>query len=198
MAVGQYHVGFTPALKDGILSLKKIAEASRPDDMAETSVRPARPDEAAAIRAVGRASWHAAYDPIHGQETVEELFDSWWSVEDLRDGATDDDRVLLVAVRENDVLGVVDAVPDPEHEATFHVARLYVHPDAWGAGLGTRLVDDLRGRLPSGVDRLRLVVLAENDVGVVFYESYGFERVDRRVEESGDEEHEEYVYELAV
>ena len=175
-----------------------MAEASRPDDMAETTVRPARPEEAEAIRAVGRASWHAAYDPIHGPETVEELFDSWWSVRDLREGATDDDRTLLVAVRENDVLGVVDAVPDPDREGVFRVARLYVHPDAWGEGLGTRLVDDLRERLPEGAERLRLVVLAENNVGVAFYESYGFERVDMRVEESSGEEHEEYVYELAV
>ncbi|MEF8840217.1 MAG: hypothetical protein V5A62_01135 [Haloarculaceae archaeon] len=62
----------------------------------------------------------------------------------------------------------------------------------------TRLVDSLRERLPERVERLRLVALAENDVGVSFYESYGFERVGRRVEESGGEAHEEYVYELSV
>lgn len=180
------------------MGVRTMTEPSRPDDMAETNVRPARPGEAEVIRAVGRASWHAAYDPIHGPETVEELFDSWWSVEDLREGATDDDRVFLVAVRGNDVLGVVDAVPDPDREGAFRVARLYVHPDVWGEGLGTHLVDDLRERLPEGVERLRLVVLAENDVGVAFYESYGFERVEGRVEESGGEQHEEYVYELAV
>ncbi|MEF8788696.1 MAG: GNAT family N-acetyltransferase [Haloarculaceae archaeon] len=166
--------------------------------MADATVRPARAEEAAAVRAVGRAAWHAAYDPIHGPETVEELFDSWWTVEDLREGAEDPERVLLVAARDGDVLGVADAGPDPEHEGAFVVARLYVHPDAWEEGLGTRLVDGLRERLPGDVGRLRLVVLAENDVGVSFYESYGFERVAERVEEHGGETHEEYVYELSV
>jgi ribosomal protein S18 acetylase RimI-like enzyme len=160
------------------------------------TVRPARPDEAESIRAVGRAAWHAAYDPIHGRETVEELFDDWWTLADLREGATDDERVLLVAARDDDVLGMVDASPEPEREGVYRVARLYVHPDDWGRGLGTRLVDDLLDRLPSTVERLRLVVLAGNDVGVSFYESYGFERVGRRVDEHGGAEHEEYVYEL--
>jgi len=135
-------------------------------------------------------------DPRPG--TVEEPFDSWWTAEDLREGATDDDRILLVAARDGDVLGMVDAGPDPEREGVVGVGRLYVHPDEWGEGLGTRLVDDLRERLPDEVARLRLVVLAENEVGVSFYETYGFERVDRRVDEHGRGEHEEYVYELEV
>lgn len=166
--------------------------------MAEVSVRPARPEDAGSIRAVGRAAWHAAYDSIHGPGTVEELFDSWWSEEDLREGASDPDRWLLVAVEDGDVLGMVDASPDPEREAAVRVGRLYVRPDAWGEGQGTRLVDALCELLPDGVERLRLVVLAENDVGVSFYESYGFERVGSRVEEHGGGEHEEYVYELSV
>lgn len=170
--------------------------------MTEATVRPARPDEATAIYAVGRAAWHAAYDPIHGPGTVEELFDSWWSVKDLREGAEDPDRWLLVAVGDEDggedVLGMVDASPDSEREGVIRIGRLYVHPDEWGEGHGTRLVDGLRERLPDSVERLRLIVLAENDVGVSFYESYGFERVGRRVEKSGGEAHEEYRYELAL
>jgi ribosomal protein S18 acetylase RimI-like enzyme len=166
--------------------------------MTGTTVRPARPDEAEAIREVGRAAWHAAYDPIHGPGTVEELFDSWWSAEDLREGANARDRILLVAARGAEVVGTIDAVPDGDREEVFEVARLYVHPDEWGEGLGTRLVDVLRERLPGEVERIRLVTLAENDVGVAFYEAYGFDRVGRRVEASGGEEHEAYVYELAV
>ena len=163
--------------------------------MGETVVGPARSEEAEAIRAVGRAAWHAAYDAIHGPATVEELFDSWWSVDDLREGAIDPGRVLLVAARGN-VLGMVDALPDPECEAVFRIARLYVHPDEWGEGLGPRLVDGLRQRI-SGANTLHLAVLAENDVGVSFHESCGFKRVGSRVEESGAT-HEEYVYELRL
>lgn len=164
--------------------------------MGEVTVRPARPDDAEAIRAVGRASWHAAYDPIHGPETVGELFDSSWSIEHLRDGATDADRRLLVAARDDEVRGMVDASPDPERETVYRVGRLYVDPDAWGDGLGTRLVDRLRERLPDEARTLRRVVLAENEIGTSFYEHYGFERIGSRLEQSGGEALEEYVYEL--
>lgn len=166
--------------------------------MAEATVRSARAGDAAAIRAVGRASWHAAYDPIHGPETVDELFDSWWSLEDLRDGVEDPDRRLLVADANEEVRGMIDASPHPDREGVFGIGRLYVHPGEWGGGLGTRLVDALCEHLPDGVRSLRLVVLAENDIGTSFYESYGFEPVGRRIEESGGEAHEEYVYELEV
>lgn len=166
--------------------------------MAEATVRSARAGDAAAIRAVGRAAWHAAYDPIHGPETVDELFDSWWSLEDLREGSADPDRRLLVAVADEEVRVMIDASPHPDLEGVFRIDRLYVHPEKWDGGLGTRLVDHLRERLPDEARTLRLVVLAENDIGTSFYESYGFERVGRRVEERGDEAHEEYVYELEV
>lgn len=78
--------------------------------------------------------------------------------------------------------------------ATLH--RLYVHPDHWGDGLGSRLLApataDLRER---GFDRLRLEVFAENEVGVCFYESRGFARVDEETEAFGGETHAVYVYE---
>lgn len=166
--------------------------------MTEATVRATRPDEAEAIRSVDRAACHAAYDDIHGPETVDELFDAWWSVEDLREGAIGEDGILLVAARDDDVLGMADATPDPGRERVFRIARLYVHPDEWGEGLGTRLVDELRERLPAEVELLRLVVRAESEMPISFYESCGFERVGEHVEESGGETHQEYVYELAV
>jgi ribosomal protein S18 acetylase RimI-like enzyme len=75
---------------------------------------------------------------------------------------------------------------------------LYVHPDHWGAGAGTALVDAGRERLPEELTTLRLAVLKGNEVGVSFYESYGFDRVDSRAGETDGVAHEEYVYELSL
>ena len=162
------------------------------------TVRPADPDDAEAIQRLGRAAWHAAYDDIFGPERVDRVVDHWWSVESLRGAADADERRVLVAERADELLGVVDATPDSTSQRTYRVGRLYVHPTHWGEGVGTRLVDALCERLPGATERLRLAVLAENPVGVAFYEGYGFERVDERMGETDGVEHREYVYELSL
>ena len=52
--------------------------------------------------------------------------------------------------------------------------ELYVHPDWWGGGLGTRLLGTAVDALPSEVDALVLEALAGNKLGRLFYESRGF------------------------
>lgn len=59
-------------------------------------------------------------------------------------------------------------------------------------------MDELRERQPPRAERLRLVVLAENPIGVAFCESYGFERADERTGEVKGTEHREYVFELLL
>ena len=52
-------------------------------------------------------------------------------------------------------------------------------PEYWNEGIGSRLLDRTTEDLvETGVERLRLGVLAANDVGVSFYESRGFERTE--------------------
>lgn len=166
-----------------------------------TTIRPATPDDAAAIRAVGRASWHAAYDDLLGPETVDETIDEWWDLPGLRRAAGREDDVFLVAATPeaatDGIAGVAHAHPDRGEAGVYELGRIYVHPDWWGEGFGTALLDAVREWLPDATDRLRLVVLAANEVGVSFYESYGFERSDCRVAGLGDD-HEECIYELSL
>jgi ribosomal protein S18 acetylase RimI-like enzyme len=176
------------------------------------TIRPAQREDAEAVRAVGRASWHAAYDDVLGAERVDETIDEWWDLPGLRRAIDDEDSVFLVAEADtaaratagDDAPGVDGLVaaayghPDRGEAGVYELSRIYVHPDCTGEGLGGALLDRLRERLPKGTERLRLVVLAENEDGVAFYESYGFERVDSRVVETDGETHEEYVYELSV
>jgi ribosomal protein S18 acetylase RimI-like enzyme len=58
------------------------------------------------------------------------------------------------------------------------LGALYVDPDWWDAGVGTRLLAAVTAALRErGVDRVEARVLAANDVGRAFYEARGFERV---------------------
>ena len=147
--------------------------------MDDVTVRETMEDDANAVQRVARTSWHAAYDEILGEETVAETVDSWFARENVVADVNRDERPFFVAESDGEVVGFAIAAPDGDHEATYHLYRIYVHPDHWSEGVGTELLahleDELRGR---GADRLRLSVFAENETAVGFYESRGFERTD--------------------
>ena len=56
------------------------------------------------------------------------------------------------------------------------VEHLYVAPDAWRRGAGSRLLDDVRSRHPDG---LELWVFQRNHAAIAFYTARGFRIVER-------------------
>lgn len=173
--------------------------------MTDVAIRAATPGEAEPVRELARAAWHAAYDDIMGPDEVDQRLDNWWRAEELRDVITNPDHVFLVAVDAAgpggedgaatgagaDPVGVVHAGPSPS--GAYVVPRLYVHPERWGEGIGTALLDHVVTRAREETDRLQVVLLSGNEVGVSFYESHGFEPVG----ESGlvDAGEQEVIYE---
>ena len=78
-------------------------------------------------------------------------------------------------------VGVVLTGPDPDEPATGHLARLYVLPEHWGQGVGTRLyrvaMDALAARrFPEAT----LWVLEGNDRARRWYERLGWRLTDKR------------------
>ncbi|WP_222917206.1 GNAT family N-acetyltransferase [Natrinema sp. SYSU A 869] len=172
-------------------------------------VRRATVDDVWAVHQVARESWHAAYDGILGPETVNDVVDEWYAIGDLESSITEasgrSDAAFLVATEslatspgfDPDYYGFAHAVPWPEDSSVAFLARLYVRPDNWNEGIGTALLEDLETEFATEFDRLRLAVLATNDVGISFYESREFERIGTRESDlaAGLEEH---VYEKSV
>lgn len=156
-------------------------------------IRPAETDDVHAVQRVARDSWHAVYDSALGAETVDETVDSWYDPDRL---VTDDvepgDRPFFVAVDDGTVVGFAEAVPDDTDDRVAHLYRIYVDPDHWGQGVGGSLLDRVETVLEArGFERLRLSVLAENDVGIGFYEANGFDRVSTTHDDDlGVDEHE--------
>jgi ribosomal protein S18 acetylase RimI-like enzyme len=147
--------------------------------MEDVSIRPATVDDAEGIQQVARNSWHAAYDAVIGANQVDETVDSWYDPERLvGDDIEQPERLLFVATDDGEIVGFAEAVPDGEDDLLAHLYRLYVAPGEWRQGIGRSLLDHIETRLDDrGFDRLHLSVMAENDVGVNFYESSGFHRV---------------------
>lgn len=146
--------------------------------MEHLSVRAGTAEDAQAIQTVAREAWHAAYETVLGVDTVEETVDSWYDPERLiADDIEPPERPLFVATIEETVVGFVEAVPNSTDEDLAHLYRIYVAPDHWGNGIGSALLARIETELDDrGFDRLELSVLAENDIGVSFYEEKGFRR----------------------
>jgi ribosomal protein S18 acetylase RimI-like enzyme len=140
-------------------------------------IRPARTDDVTAIRTVARSSWHAAYDDFLGPETVDRTVDEWYALDSLRAVIEDSEHVVSVAEdRDTAVLGFAHVGQSPEDDGLSELYRIYVRPERWGEGIGSRLLADVTERV-TGYDRLGLSVFTENEVGIEFYEREGFERV---------------------
>ncbi|MFP9192933.1 GNAT family N-acetyltransferase [Natronosalvus vescus] len=172
-------------------------------------IRPATPGDAAAIRSVARASWHAAYDDFLGRETVDAVTDDWYAVDRLRDSIEAAESHLFVCDLAdadwgsdrsvNDVAGFVHVSPWAGESGVGHLKRLYVHPDHWGQGLGTALLErGERALEQAGYDRIRLEVFAENGDGVGFYEARGYGGVDEECETLGGETRHLLILEMGL
>jgi ribosomal protein S18 acetylase RimI-like enzyme len=158
-------------------------------------VRPATREDVAAIEAVARAAFEAAYGFL-AHETREALLAAAYDPAHLRELVTREDAHLLVADAD-EVIGF--ALARQEWADELALLRLYVHPDHWGEGAGSALLDAVAAvAADREVARVRARVLAKNYVARPFFESRGFERRESGVVELGSETHEELAYERPI
>ena len=171
------------------------------------AVRRATTDDAWAIHETARESWHAAYADLLAADTVETVLEEWYALADLEsaiDAARAREDVAFLVADPDDgpadlggCRGFVHAVPWPEDAAVAYLARLHVAPGARGNGLGTALLEALERVQEDSFERVRVAVLADNEIGLSFAESAGFERV--AIRETGLAEGlEEYVLEKPI
>lgn len=149
------------------------------------TVRTATPEDAEAVRDVAEAAWWAAYGGFLDPATVRRAVASWYDPDVLARAceAGEDLRVVVAEVQGEDgadgprIAGFASG--ERTWADTVEVHSLYVHPDRWGEGVGSALLDDLTAwARERGADYLLCSVFAENVVGLQFFEERGFERLD--------------------
>ena len=166
-------------------------------------VRP--PESEGEIRDLIRAhglSWRAAYDEILPDAALDEMTvdPDPSEVEAWADRIESGPGAVFVAVDDGTVWGFVDVRWGEDHTKSFvgpdeaGVKAIYVHPDRWGEGLGTALLDRGLDALPDRIETVRLEAFADNDVGARFYEARGFERVETGETEIGGETYRTAIY----
>jgi ribosomal protein S18 acetylase RimI-like enzyme len=163
-------------------SADACCQEAREDVRVDVVVRLADRDLAPVLAELHRESAVAGYGHIFPQEAAppsyDEVLNQWthWLGRDSELG-----RRAFVAYEGDTVVGVVLAGPDPHDPRRGHVARLYVTPRRWGAGIGRKLycaaLEHLRG---AGFAEATLWVLERNDRARSWYERLGWRATGER------------------
>lgn len=138
-------------------------------------MRPARLDDVAAIQALLRETWHAAYDGIFGADGVETKCDIYFSDHVIRHYVDQSPRdYFAVLEEETGGLAAVSLIRmSPFGCACVNV--LYVRPAFQRLGLGTAFLDAIPVVFP-WARAVALEVLEPNAPAIAFYEARGFKR----------------------
>lgn len=158
----------------------------------EITVRTADPGDVDDIQRVARRSWDAAYEGVLDDAVVDAMLEGGYAEHSLGSLIDSPSAALFVAA-DDGVVGYANGDPGDEDTPTGEVS-VYVDPEYWGEGIGSRLLDRATDHLAErDVERVEDQVLEENEVGNAFYERH-FERVDRREVEVLGETHTANVY----
>lgn len=130
----------------------------------DVSDRPADRDAVAQL-------WAETTAARDGREEVAPLDKSRPVIDAVLDGSP---RSLLLVGRDDDVV-VAFAAAAPIGEQTAEVRYVGVSPATWGAGVGTRLMSELRSALAgAGYERAELMVYVDNSRALRLYERKGW------------------------
>lgn len=157
--------------------------------MADLEIREATGGDVDGVRRVAERAWTAAYEDILAGDAIDRAMAEWYAADAVRAWTERDRWLFLVADSGGTVRGYVagdlDATGGGRGEAAERavgtLGAIYVEPDRWGEGIGSRLLDAFEAACRrSECDAIRLRVIAENDLGRSFYAGRGYAAVDAR------------------
>lgn len=142
--------------------------------MTGISIRSAESRDVPEIERVARRAWNAVYDGILLQDTIDAALDEWYAREQIRQHVENDDFSFFVAEDGGLVCGYVSG--GKNELGSGEVAAIYVDPEHWRRGIGTRLIDHFEAHgLERGWRTMQIRVIAENDIARTFYEKHEYE-----------------------
>jgi len=165
--------------------------------MTALTVREAAPDDVDAVLDIATRAWHDTYGDILQTATIEIALDEWYERESTR-AAIDDDEIAYFVAEDDDVVGYLSGRQKDDGE-TATISAIYADPDRRGEGIGTALLERFESFCRDrGCREIELWALVGNDIGHFFYQSRGFEPVERKETELFGEQASETLFSRPV
>lgn len=140
----------------------------------DITIRPATSADIAAASALLVRAWHATYDGIYGAAKVDEITARWHAPEMLARQLTQSEAAFLIAERDGKMIATSYA--RMLADGIVSLDRIYVDPEALGAGIGKQLMAATLDAFPD-TKCVRLEVAPENARAIAFYQRQGFTKV---------------------
>lgn len=157
-------------------------------------IRPATTDDVEAIRSIARSSLEASYDGILDDETIDEFVEGTYG-NSLSAAVEREDTLYLVAETDEGTAGFSQSDLIGDEQNTGRIDWIHVDPAFRGEGTGPRLFVRTREALRErGASKIEAQVLSENEAGMEFYKTRGFERAGTVDVEIGTERYEETIF----
>jgi GNAT superfamily N-acetyltransferase len=137
-------------------------------------VRPARPEDAAAIAAVHVRTWQAAYDHVFGADRLAVLDEQLPRRIERWERLLREEEGVWVAEEDGRIVGFVGVGASRDEAGEGELYSIYVLPEAWGGGAGTALMAVAREQLLAAYPASILWVLDDNPRARRFYEREGW------------------------
>ena len=154
-------------------------------DTEAITIRTAEIDDAQSITKVRIETWHATYAKILdsgflASQTLEEGTTRLRAVLEQESQSTGQKPFRLVAIRNGEVVGfsVFRPKPDMPFQDEWFLHAIYIHPDAQGRRIGTKMVAAGRSEgKRRGATRMILSVFTANCAAQEFYRATGAEHL---------------------
>ena len=149
-------------------------------------LRPAKPEDAEALAALGRHSFCAAFEHLYRREDLDPFLEQVYSTGAVAGEIADPGIVHRLAADTMDgpLTGYCKLrypswyAKDCDAQNPISLGQLYTDPDRTGEGIGAALMDwAIAEAHQRGHDAIQLSVWSENDGAQKFYRRYGFEHV---------------------
>lgn len=147
--------------------------------MTDFTIRYASAEDSAAIGRIHAASWKEAYKGLIPQRILDGLNADKSAEKFYRAIAIKGERFAVIT-KDGETAGFIcfgkcrDADLD---QSCGEIRAIYLRPDYWRTGLGTRLISfGIKELRKNGFDKMVLWVLKENKNACAFYEKMGFQR----------------------
>tara|TARA_B100000678_G_C18210674_1_gene503239 strand:- start:1428 stop:1940 length:513 start_codon:yes stop_codon:yes gene_type:complete len=165
-------------------------------------LRPATLDDTAALAALGRESFCAAFEHLYRPEDLAAFLRQVYSEKAVAEEIADDFCIHRLADDGERLLGYVKLRAPSWYadysDATSPIAlgQLYTQPDLTGQGIGAALMDwAVEESIARGHDAIQLSVWSENYGGQRFYQRYGFAKIADIEFHVGEQIDDEFLYE---